>query len=57
MASSARRLGTTTLRCVVTAAALLLGLLDRWATPMGSAVFAVPLGCAEGGYIGETLLG
>ncbi|MTE23564.1 Dyp-type peroxidase [Microbacterium sp. ZXX196] len=32
-------------------------LLNEWTTPIGSAVFAVPPGCAEGGYIGETLLG
>lgn len=34
-----------------------LDLLNEWTTPIGSAVFAVPPGCAEGGYIGETLLG
>lgn len=33
-----------------------LDLLNEWTTPVGSAVFAVPPGCAEGGYIGETLL-
>ena len=33
-----------------------LDLLNEWTTPIGSAVFAVPPGCAEGGYIGETLL-
>ncbi|WP_426513917.1 Dyp-type peroxidase [Dactylosporangium sp. McL0621] len=32
-------------------------LLDEWITPIGSAVFAVPPGCAEGGWIGQTLLG
>lgn len=31
-------------------------LLNLWTTPIGSAVFAVPPGCREGGYIGETLL-
>ncbi|MCB0920029.1 MAG: Dyp-type peroxidase [Actinobacteria bacterium] len=31
--------------------------LNTWTTPIGSAVFAVPPGCAEGGYIGETLFG
>ncbi|UNK70028.1 Dyp-type peroxidase [Microbacterium sp. H1-D42] len=31
-------------------------LLNIWTTPIGSAVFAVPPGCDEGGYIGETLL-
>ena len=34
-----------------------LDLLNIWTTPIGSAVFAVPPGCAEGGFIGETLLG
>lgn len=33
-----------------------LDLLNEWTKPVGSAVFAVPPGCAEGGYIGETLL-
>ncbi|GGL50837.1 Dyp-type peroxidase [Planomonospora parontospora] len=32
-------------------------LLNEWTTPIGSAVFAVPPGCAEDGWIGETLLG
>ncbi|HEX2313050.1 MAG TPA: peroxidase, partial [Thermomonospora sp.] len=32
-------------------------LLNLWTTPIGSAVFAIPPGCAEGGWIGETLLG
>ena len=31
-------------------------LLNEWITPIGSAVFAVPPGCAEGGWIGEGLL-
>lgn len=33
-----------------------LDLLGEWTTPIGSAVFAIPPGCAEGGYIGETLV-
>ncbi|NYF18351.1 dye decolorizing peroxidase [Microbacterium sp. AK009] len=33
-----------------------LDLLNEWTTPIGSAVFAAPPGCAEGGFIGETLL-
>ncbi|WP_217584898.1 Dyp-type peroxidase [Microbacterium sp. GbtcB4] len=33
-----------------------LDLLNEWTVPIGSAVFAIPPGCAEGGYIGETLL-
>lgn len=33
-----------------------LDLLNEWTTPIGSAVFAVPPGCAPGGFIGETLL-
>ncbi|GLU50177.1 Dyp-type peroxidase [Nocardiopsis ansamitocini] len=32
-----------------------LDLLNEWISPIGSAVFAVPPGCAEGGFIGETL--
>ncbi|WP_083448698.1 MULTISPECIES: Dyp-type peroxidase [Actinoplanes] len=31
-------------------------LLNEWTTPIGSAVFAVPPGCSEGGWIGEHLL-
>ncbi|WP_084128535.1 Dyp-type peroxidase [Demequina sp. NBRC 110055] len=31
-------------------------LLNEWTTPIGSAVFAIPPGCAPGGFIGETLL-
>ncbi|NTW38569.1 MAG: Dyp-type peroxidase, partial [Cellulomonadaceae bacterium] len=31
-------------------------LLNRWTTPIGSAVFAVPPGCAEGEILGHTLL-
>lgn len=33
-----------------------LDLLNQWTTPIGSAVFAAPPGCAPGGFIGETLL-
>lgn len=33
-----------------------LDLLNEWTTPIGSAVFAVPPGCAEGGFIGEGIL-
>ncbi|WP_407319447.1 Dyp-type peroxidase [Isoptericola halotolerans] len=33
-----------------------LDLLNEWTVPVGSAVFAVPPGCADGGYVGETLL-
>ena len=32
-------------------------LLNTWTTPVGSSVFAVPPGCLEGGFVGETLLG
>ncbi|MGX6607739.1 Dyp-type peroxidase [Micromonosporaceae bacterium Da 78-11] len=31
-------------------------LLNEWITPIGSAVFAIPPGCADGGWIGEQLL-
>jgi dye decolorizing peroxidase len=31
-------------------------LLNEWTTPIGSAVFAIPPGCAEGGWIGERAL-
>ncbi|PZG12834.1 peroxidase [Micromonospora craterilacus] len=31
-------------------------LLNEWTTPIGSAVFAVPPGCPEGGWIGQQLL-
>ena len=31
-------------------------LLNEWITPIGSAVFAVPPGCAEDGWIGEQVL-
>ncbi|WP_445155691.1 Dyp-type peroxidase [Arthrobacter sp. Hor0625] len=30
-------------------------MLNLWTTPVGSAVFAVPPGCREGGFIGEQL--
>ncbi|WP_337004806.1 MULTISPECIES: Dyp-type peroxidase [unclassified Microbacterium] len=33
-----------------------LDLLNEWTVPIGSAVFAIPPGCEEGGFIGETLL-
>jgi dye decolorizing peroxidase len=32
-------------------------LLNEWITPIGSAVFAIPPGCAAGGWIGEQVLG
>ncbi|WP_097323762.1 Dyp-type peroxidase [Paractinoplanes atraurantiacus] len=32
-------------------------LLNEWITPIGSAVFAVPAGCAEDGWIGAEVLG
>ncbi len=32
-----------------------LDLLNVWITPIGSAVFAIPPGCAAGSYIGDTL--
>ncbi|WP_119729736.1 Dyp-type peroxidase [Thermomonospora amylolytica] len=32
-------------------------LLNLWTTPIGSAVFAIPPGCDEDGWIGRTLLG
>ncbi|WP_084099804.1 Dyp-type peroxidase [Demequina sp. NBRC 110051] len=31
-------------------------LLNTWTTPIGSAVFAIPPGCAPGGFVGDTLL-
>lgn len=34
-----------------------LDLMNRWTTPIGSAVFAVPGGCQEGEYLGQRLLG
>ena len=33
-----------------------LDLLNTWTTPIGSSVFAIPPGCAEGGFVGDTLL-
>ncbi|MGY5766020.1 Dyp-type peroxidase [Brachybacterium sp. DNPG3] len=33
-----------------------LDLLNQWTTPIGSAVFAIPPGCAEGEYLGQTVL-
>ena len=33
-----------------------LDLLNKWTIPIGSAVFAIPPGCDNGGYIGDTLL-
>ncbi|MET0426082.1 MAG: Dyp-type peroxidase, partial [Actinoplanes sp.] len=32
-------------------------LLNEWITPIGSAVFAIPPGCAADGWIGESVLG
>ncbi|MFY1594760.1 Dyp-type peroxidase [Micromonospora sp. WMMD737] len=32
-------------------------LLNEWTTPIGSAVFAIPPGCPQGGWIGQQLLG
>ncbi|MEE1618477.1 Dyp-type peroxidase [Brachybacterium sp. J153] len=34
-----------------------LDLLNQWTTPIGSAVFALPPGCAEGEFLGESVLG
>jgi dye decolorizing peroxidase len=31
-------------------------LLNTWTTPVGSAVFAIPPGCAPGGHIGDQVL-
>ncbi|MFD1322004.1 Dyp-type peroxidase [Micromonospora sonneratiae] len=31
-------------------------LLNEWTTPIGSAVFAIPPGCAPGGWVGQQLL-
>ena len=30
-------------------------LLNEWTTPIGSAVYAIPPGCAEGGFVGDVL--
>ncbi|WP_029090401.1 Dyp-type peroxidase [Brevibacterium album] len=32
-----------------------LDILNQWTTPVGSAVFALPPGCEEGRFVGETL--
>ncbi|NED53852.1 Dyp-type peroxidase [Micromonospora aurantiaca] len=32
-------------------------LLNEWTTPIGSAVFAIPPGCPDGGWIGQQVLG
>ncbi|HLQ81332.1 MAG TPA: Dyp-type peroxidase [Brachybacterium sp.] len=34
-----------------------LDLLNQWTTPIGSAVFAIPPGCAEGEHLGQSVLG
>ncbi|MFJ7751462.1 Dyp-type peroxidase [Arthrobacter sp. NPDC097144] len=34
-----------------------LDILNEWTTPVGSAVFAVPPGAEEGGFVGEVLFG
>lgn len=34
-----------------------LDLLNEWTTPIGSAVFALPPGCAPGAFVGEGILG
>jgi dye decolorizing peroxidase len=34
-----------------------LDMLNAWTVPVGSAVFAVPPGCAEGGFVGDVLFG
>jgi dye decolorizing peroxidase len=31
-------------------------MLNTWTVPIGSAVFAIPPGCHEGGYVGESAL-
>lgn len=33
-----------------------LDLLNQWTTPIGSAVFAIPPGCAEGEFLGQSVL-
>jgi len=33
-----------------------LDLLNQWTTPIGSAVFAIPPGCAEGEHLGQSVL-
>ena len=32
-----------------------MDMLNQWTTPVGSAVFAIPPGCREGGFVGEAL--
>ena len=32
-----------------------MDMLNQWTTPIGSAVFAIPPGCREGGFVGEGL--
>jgi len=32
-----------------------LDIMNVWTTPIGSAVFAIPPGCEEGGFVGESL--
>ena len=34
-----------------------IDLLNQWTKPIGSAVFALPPGAPEGGWVGQTLLG
>ena len=34
-----------------------LDLLNEWTTPIGSAVFAIPPGCAEGEFVGQAVIG
>lgn len=34
-----------------------LDLLNMWTTPIGSAVFAIPPGCAEGEFVGQAVIG
>lgn len=34
-----------------------LDLLNLWTTPIGSAVFAIPPGCEEGQYVGQSVIG
>ena len=31
-------------------------LMNEWITPIGSAVFAIPPGCAQDGWVGDQLL-
>ncbi|MDN4646439.1 Dyp-type peroxidase [Arthrobacter sp. PsM3] len=32
-----------------------MDMLNQWTTPVGSAVFAIPPGCREGGFVGDVL--